>query len=90
MGGRDGHEEFLTYSALWARYASAGWSPPHSFIWRNLSFKKSDADGVVVDGEFLLGLKAGTELVAYSYRAMLRRTGTGLSIRCENEARKEL
>lgn len=83
----DGTKSFLEYDAIVARYAGAGWSPPATFEWRDLSFEPVGSDAVAIIGEFLWRRSADTPPLAYSYTAVLERQDGELRIRVEDEKR---
>ena len=83
----DGRKSFLSHDAIAARYAGAGWSPPASFEWRDLSFDPVGSDAVAVIGSFLWARQGEASAVSVSYTALLRRQDGELRIRVEDEKR---
>ena len=82
----NGRKDFLPYDSIVARYGGAGWSPPASFEWRDLSFEPVGVDAVVVAGRFLWGPRAPAAPLTVSYSALLHRQNGALRIRLEAES----
>jgi hypothetical protein len=82
----NGGKEFSPHDSIVARYAGAGWAPPASFEWRDLSFESVGPDAVVVAGRLLWGGRSGAAPMALSYTALLRRQDGVLRIRLEDES----
>ena len=83
----EGGKSFLSHDAIAARYAGAGWSPPASFEWRDLSFDPVGSDAVAVIGSFLWTRQGEATPVSISYTALLKRQDGELRIRVEDEKR---
>jgi hypothetical protein len=82
----NGRKEFSPYDSVVAQYRGAGWSPPVSFAWHDLSFEPAGPDAVVVAGQFDWTAAAGAQPVTLSYTALLHRQEGVLRIRLEDES----
>ena len=82
----NGRKEHMSPAQIEALYAGAGWQPPKSFEWRDLSYEPAGPDAVIVAGTFRWGLEEGKAPIAVSYTGLLVRGGDGLRIRLEDES----
>jgi len=82
----NGEKALQSWEEIRAFYAGAGWSPPSSFAWRDLSFEPLGPDAVVVVGLFDWGLGAGRAPLTVSYTGLLVRRHGALRIRLEDES----
>ena len=78
-----GERRFLPLDAIRARY-HGGWTQPHAFEWRELSYEPAGPDAVAVVGGFLW-ITSPADTSRFSYTAHLARGDNGLRIRIENE-----
>jgi hypothetical protein len=81
-----GEKRMESWAQIEAYYAGAGWSPPASFQWRDLSYERLSADAFVVVGLFDWGPTDGRAPVTYSYTGLLVRQDGELRIRLEDES----
>jgi len=81
----NGTTEFASLDSIRADYHAVASTPPISFEWRDLSYEPISRDAIVVVGRFTSALP-GTPPATLSYVVLLRRQGTGLRIRVEDES----
>ncbi len=81
-----GEKRMESWARIEAYYAGAGWSPPASFQWRELSYEQLGEDAFVVVGLFDWGPAGGGAPVTYSYTGLLVRQDGALRIRLEDES----
>jgi hypothetical protein len=81
-----GRETLQTLPEITAHYAGAGWRPPVSFAWQDLSYEVLGPDAVLVVGRLDWGAQPQQPPLRVSYTAVLRRREGGLRIRLEDES----
>jgi hypothetical protein len=79
----EGEKTLESWELIRAAYLTQ-WSPPSSFVWRDLSYEPL-GDAVIVIGLFDWGLADGRKL-SFSYTGLLVRQDGELRIRLEDES----
>lgn len=80
----EGEKNLESWELIRAAYMTQ-WTPPASFVWRDLSYEPVGNDAVVVIGLFDWGLADGRRL-SFSYTGLLVRQDGELRIRLEDES----
>jgi hypothetical protein len=80
----EGEKTLESWELIRAAYMTQ-WTPPSSFMWRDLSFEPLSDDTICVVGLFDWGLADGRKL-AFSYTGLLVRQDGELRIRLEDES----
>jgi hypothetical protein len=80
----EGEKNLESWDLIRAAYMTQ-WTPPTSFVWRDLSYEPVGNDAVIVIGLFDWGLADGRRL-AFSYTGLLVRQDGELRIRLEDES----
>lgn len=80
----EGEKNLESWELIRAAYMTQ-WTPPASFVWRDLSYEPIGNDAVVVIGLFDWGLADGRRL-SFSYTGLLVRQEGELRIRLEDES----
>jgi hypothetical protein len=80
----EGEKNLESWELIRAAYMTQ-WTPPASFVWRDLSYEPVGTDAVIVIGLFDWGLADGRRL-SFSYTGLLVRQDGELRIRLEDES----
>jgi hypothetical protein len=80
----EGEKNLESWELIRAAYMTQ-WTPPASFVWRDLSYEPVGNDAVMVIGLFDWGLADGRRLT-FSYTGLLVRQDGELRIRLEDES----
>ena len=80
----EGEKNLESWELVRAAYMTQ-WTPPASFVWRDLSYEPIGNDAVIIVGLFDWGLADGRQLT-FSYTGLLVRQDGELRIRLEDES----